>query len=44
DAVNALLDEARVAGRLPEFRIDEQSLSSRLYTAGLPDPDLLIRT
>ena len=26
------------------MRIDEQAIASRLYTAGLPDPDLLIRT
>jgi undecaprenyl diphosphate synthase len=24
--------------------IDEQAVQSRLYTAGLPDPDLVIRT
>ncbi len=24
--------------------MDEDAISSRLYTAGLPDPDLLIRT
>jgi len=43
DAFNALLEEAR-AGKLPDFRADEQSISDHLYTAGLPDPDLLIRT
>ena len=26
------------------FRADEQTISEHLYTAGLPDPDLLIRT
>ena len=26
------------------FRVDEQTISRHLYTAGLPDPDLLIRT
>ena len=30
-------------GRTPES-IDEQDLASHLYTAGQPDPDLLIRT
>ena len=32
------------AGRLDIENIDEQAVSSRLYTASLPDPDLLIRT
>lgn len=44
DAVNALIAEARQAGTLDSLQLDEQTLSSRLYTAGLPDPDLLIRT
>jgi undecaprenyl diphosphate synthase len=33
-----------VAGRIDPEMIDEDALSSRLYTAGVPDPDLLIRT
>ncbi|MBK8907439.1 MAG: di-trans,poly-cis-decaprenylcistransferase [Rhodospirillales bacterium] len=32
------------AGRLDPTEIDEQLFSQRLYTAGMPDPDLLIRT
>lgn len=32
------------AGALRPEDIDEQSVSSRLYTEGLPDPELLIRT
>ncbi|HEX7580031.1 MAG TPA: polyprenyl diphosphate synthase, partial [Thermoanaerobaculia bacterium] len=32
------------AGTLRPEEIDEDKISSRLYTAGLPDPDLLIRT
>ncbi len=44
DAMNALIDEARAAGRLGDLRITEEAIASRLYTAGLPDPDLLIRT
>ncbi len=32
------------AGRLSVDQIDEETLGSRLGTAGLPDPDLLIRT
>jgi undecaprenyl diphosphate synthase len=44
DALNAILDDARLEGRLRDLRIDEQAIAARLYTAGLPDPDLLIRT
>jgi undecaprenyl diphosphate synthase len=44
DAINTLVDEARREGRLRDLRIDEEAIASRLYTAGLPDPDLLIRT
>jgi undecaprenyl diphosphate synthase len=40
DAVKALVEEARHA----PVAIDEAAISARLYTAGLPDPDLLIRT
>jgi len=43
DAFNALLDEARADGE-PSFRAGEDDISKHLYTAGLPDPDLLIRT
>jgi len=44
DAVNALIDEARIEGRLGSLEVTEQLLASRLYTASLPEPDLLIRT
>ena len=44
DAVNAALDAARAEGRLDSLRLDEQAISSRLYTSGSPEPDLLIRT
>jgi undecaprenyl diphosphate synthase len=44
DALNAILQDARLRGQLEDLRIDEQAIASRLYTAGLPDPDLLIRT
>jgi undecaprenyl diphosphate synthase len=44
DALNAILDDARLEGSLAQLRIDEEAISARLYTAGLPDPDLLIRT
>ncbi len=44
DSINAMLDEARAAGTLDRLSVDENMISSHLYTAGLPDPDLLIRT
>ena len=43
DAVKRLCAEVR-DGRLDPEAIDEALLGSRLYTAGQPDPDLLIRT
>ncbi len=43
DAFNAILDHVRHNG-IDTFRVDEQIISQHLYTAGLPDPDLLIRT
>ncbi|HEX7009817.1 MAG TPA: isoprenyl transferase [Phycisphaeraceae bacterium] len=43
DAVRAIAREVR-AGRLDPDAITEQTISDRLYTAKLPDPDLLIRT
>jgi undecaprenyl diphosphate synthase len=43
DAVRALIEEVR-AGVREASSIDERALASRLYTAGLPDPDLIVRT
>ena len=43
DAVRSLAREA-AAGRLDPESIDEAAVARRLYTADLPDPDLLIRT
>jgi undecaprenyl diphosphate synthase len=43
DAVRRLAADV-AAGRREPGAIDEDTLSSYLYTAGLPDPDLLIRT
>ena len=43
DAFNAMLQHVRSNG-LSAFQADEQTISEHLYTAGLPDPDLLIRT
>jgi undecaprenyl diphosphate synthase len=42
DAVNAILAQARQADR--DFVVDEEMIRAHLYTANLPDPDLLIRT
>ena len=44
DALAAIVEEARIAKRLDHLHIDEQTIASHLYTARLPDPDLLIRT
>ncbi len=43
DAVRTLAAQVR-AGRLDPEAIDEDTVSGALYTAGMPDPDLLIRT
>jgi undecaprenyl diphosphate synthase len=43
DAARALAEDVR-AGRLDPAQVDEAAIASRLYTAGQPDPDLLIRT
>jgi undecaprenyl diphosphate synthase len=42
DALNAAIAERRAEGR--HDPVNEEELSRNLYTAGLPDPDLLIRT
>jgi undecaprenyl diphosphate synthase len=39
DAVKKIVDE-----QLPASQIDERCISNHLYTAGMSDPDLLIRT
>ncbi|MEM7627869.1 MAG: isoprenyl transferase [Planctomycetota bacterium] len=43
DAARALAEDAR-AGRIEPGAIDHAAFAGRLTTAGLPDPDLLIRT
>ncbi len=43
EAVRRIAKEA-VLGRIDPARIDEEIFSDHLYTKGLPDPDLLIRT
>ncbi|HXV62420.1 MAG TPA: isoprenyl transferase [Vicinamibacteria bacterium] len=42
DACQAIVDEAVERGEAP--RVDETLLAAKLYTAGIADPDLLIRT
>src|SRR4051812_2989687 len=44
DAVNALIEVARLKGTLDSLKIDEAQIASSLYTHASPDPDLLIRT
>jgi undecaprenyl diphosphate synthase len=43
DAFNTILERVRHNG-LSTYSVDEQAIADHLYTAGLPDPDLLIRT
>ena len=43
DAVRRIAAGA-AAGGMPPEEIDEETISRHLYTAGMPDPDLLIRT
>jgi undecaprenyl diphosphate synthase len=43
DAVRDIAKEVR-AGVLTPTAIDEDTISAHLYTAGMPEPDLLIRT
>jgi undecaprenyl diphosphate synthase len=43
DAVNRILADRKTSGR-PQTPVDEAEFSRYLYTAGQPDPDLLIRT
>jgi undecaprenyl diphosphate synthase len=43
DAMQSLAERV-AAGQLRPDEIDEETISGALYTAGMPDPDLLIRT
>jgi len=43
DAVRAIADKVNT-GKLSPAQITDQTISDHLHTAGLPDPDLLIRT
>jgi undecaprenyl diphosphate synthase len=44
DAVNSMIECARLEGTLDSLEVNEETISANLYTAGLRDPDLLIRT
>src|SRR6516225_1355149 len=43
DAVNSILEMARLEGSLETLRLDEDLIATSLYTASCPDPDLLVR-
>ena len=43
DAVRAVAEQVK-SGRLNPDDVTEQTIESHLYTAGMPEPDLLIRT
>jgi undecaprenyl diphosphate synthase len=43
DAVRAIAGKVK-SGKLSPEQISEQTIADHLYTAGMPDPDLLIRT
>jgi len=44
DAVNRLIEEARLLGSLDNLKVDEHAISRNLYTPGQSELDLLIRT
>jgi undecaprenyl diphosphate synthase len=44
DAVNSIIELARMEGRLGSLRVDEDLIAAHLYTGSCPPPDLLIRT
>jgi undecaprenyl diphosphate synthase len=43
---NEIVDAARalIAAGVPAAEVDEERFATQLYTAGQPDPDLIIRT
>ncbi len=43
DAARAVAEDV-AAGRLGPADVDEEAFAARLYTAGIPDPDLVVRT
>ncbi|MCW5966759.1 MAG: isoprenyl transferase, partial [Bryobacterales bacterium] len=44
DAVNQAVEQARATGTLDSLEFSEELIEQNLYSRGLPDPDLLIRT
>lgn len=44
DAVNQAIEKARAAGTLENLEFSEELIEENLYSRGLADPDLLIRT
>jgi undecaprenyl diphosphate synthase len=44
DAVNTILEMARLDGSIGSLHLDEESIAANLYASSCPDPDLLIRT
>lgn len=44
DAVNQAVERARATGTLDSLEFSEELIGQNLYSRGLPDPDLLIRT
>jgi undecaprenyl diphosphate synthase len=44
DAFRAMVNAAALNGGLNHLHIDEEAVERHLYTHGLPDPDLVIRT
>ncbi len=44
DAVNSIIQASKARGDVESLEITEHAISNRLYTAGMRDPDLLIRT
>ncbi len=44
DAVNSILEMARLDGSIATLKMDEDLIATSLYTAACPEPDLLIRT
>ena len=43
DAANDIISDIKT-GKIKDLKIDEELINNYLYTAGMPDPDLLIRT
>ena len=44
DAFNAIVHKAANNGGIQHLKIDEKTVHANLYTAHLPDPDLVVRT